>query len=294
MIKRREIQVFSISFLDLLSGALGAVIILFIAVPKAQMKKDIKKIQVAPVLKDQMGKKIQIIKQEQKLKNKISGLQHQVFETIQENNSLKREIQELNNKLSVKTEQKPATNLPVDVGFKFKGKKIIFIIDVSGSMFYEDRIGQVKAGLKMLITSMSNNFAIDVVHYPNGNESNYNALWSSMMETTQENKLDVYEFLHSLRPYGPTPTRDAIAYVLENYHDASDIVLLSDGAPTVGKTNKRDSIKDLLKFIKNKNTNNIQINTIGVGSNFLKDVENDKYVFLNSLAKEHKGFFVGF
>ena len=34
MRKRREIPLFSISFLDLLSGALGAVIILYVALPK--------------------------------------------------------------------------------------------------------------------------------------------------------------------------------------------------------------------------------------------------------------------
>ena len=34
MRKRRAIELFSISFLDLLSGALGAVIILYVAIPK--------------------------------------------------------------------------------------------------------------------------------------------------------------------------------------------------------------------------------------------------------------------
>ena len=34
-INRGQIQVFSISFLDVLSGALGAVIILFVVVPKS-------------------------------------------------------------------------------------------------------------------------------------------------------------------------------------------------------------------------------------------------------------------
>jgi hypothetical protein len=38
MRKRRQIELFSISFLDLLSGALGAVIILFVAIPKEQNK----------------------------------------------------------------------------------------------------------------------------------------------------------------------------------------------------------------------------------------------------------------
>ena len=35
MARRREVNVFSLSFLDLISGALGAVIILYVAVPKA-------------------------------------------------------------------------------------------------------------------------------------------------------------------------------------------------------------------------------------------------------------------
>ena len=54
MTKRREISVFNIAFLDLLSGALGAVIILYIAVPKSKVKSDpvIEKVPEMKIVED--------------------------------------------------------------------------------------------------------------------------------------------------------------------------------------------------------------------------------------------------
>ena len=68
MRKRRQIEVFSISFLDLLSGALGAVIILYVAIPKnkkpvEEPKQDI----VKEILKKDLAssrEKIEALKKE--------------------------------------------------------------------------------------------------------------------------------------------------------------------------------------------------------------------------------------
>lgn len=283
MRKRREIQLFSISFLDLLSGALGAVIILYIAVPKTQTKAD-------PTIEQAKERVIQ--EQSQKLDETLAQLK-----ALQESNRKLREEVEQSKIAKVETPVAENSNnpeQPFDVGFKFKGDKIVFIIDTSYSMYQEDRIGQVKAGLKMLITSMAPHFQIDVVQFPNGERTPYKVLWGGLKELSSLNKYDVYDFVYGMRPYGGTPTRDALIHVLNHYDSISDIVLLTDGAPSLHNSSRRDDIYDILKVVRENNPHKVQINTIGVGKEFIKDKTSDYYKFLELLASENKGFFVGF
>ncbi|GAB4413605.1 MAG: hypothetical protein OHK0056_19770 [Bacteriovoracaceae bacterium] len=59
-------------------------------------------------------------------------------------------------------------------------------------------------------------------------------------------------------------------------------------------TGKTDDIEDVLRVVRKKNNRKIQINTIGVGSDFLSDQYNPKYIFLKKLAEQNNGFFYGF
>ncbi|TNF04365.1 MAG: hypothetical protein EP326_01480, partial [Deltaproteobacteria bacterium] len=82
--KRRETNVFSIAFLDLLSGALGAVIILFVAVPKSKVedptKKEIKEKEgfarqmTIEAQKDMMSDYQALLNQKEELEKKVSEL----------------------------------------------------------------------------------------------------------------------------------------------------------------------------------------------------------------------------
>jgi len=287
MSSRREVNAFNISFLDLLSGALGAVIILFVAVPKG----------------GQEVKKKEPITVEKKLKEKNAALQAQV-------NALKAELKKNEVKIPIKAQTPIETPpvkkevvteavqtkgiLDVDVGFKFKGKNIVFLIDVSGSMKTLDKMGQVKAGLKMLITSMPRDYQIDVIHFPGKRGTRYYSLWSYTQKLGERQKKDVYRFLNKLNPKGATPTRSALKYALTKYPDLTDVVLLSDGAPTKMNSSEYDDIKDILSEVKKDNYKNIQINTIGVGAAFSLQSTTPASVFLKELAKQSGGFFYGF
>jgi Mg-chelatase subunit ChlD len=291
MASRREIQVFSISFLDLLSGALGAVIILFIAVPKAKGPQEAaQKAQVMDV-KTEISQNVPGNSSET-LHKEINFLSAKVRELETENKALQDKLANMETPPEASFQQEQGK--PVDIGFKFKGKKIVFLIDVSGSMHDEDRIGQVKAGLKMLITSMDKDFMIDVVYFPNGDYGSYQALWSALRPMETQFKYEVYDFLFDLLPYGSTPTRSALEYALSTYPTATDIVLLSDGAPTMDGSAQGDDIRDLLNMVSRMNTAKIQINSIGVGSDFMSSRNSSAHRFLSELAKENSGFFVGF
>jgi len=280
--KRRETQVFSIAFLDLLSGALGAVIILYIAVPKSPIKVD-------AVQEEARARHLE----EQDLK--LQTAERQLKEVQEVNKKLREEIEKaevVKAEEVVEPQAAPAENF--DVGFKFKGNKIVFVIDTSYSMYQEDRIGQVKAGLKMLITSMPPSFDIEVVQFPNGERTPFKVLWGTLKPLSMINKYDVYDYVYGMRPLGGTPTRDVLLHVLNSYQDISDIVLLTDGAPSLHNSSRRDDIYDILRVVRENNPSHVQINTIGVGKEFIKDKTSDYYKFLQMLANENKGFFVGF
>lgn len=273
MRKRRQIELFSLSFLDLISGALGAVIILYVAIPKNKPANT----QSAVVTKALEAK-----------------LQNAESELAKSRELLARNAEKMA-QLEIASKQKgDEGGKNVDVGFKFKGKEILFIIDTSYSMTEEDRMGQVKAGMKMLITSLSPEFKIEVIHYPFGERAPFKTLWGVPKENTSLNQMDVFDFILGLRPYGGTPTRDVMLFALKNYENITDIVLLSDGAPTFHNSNKKDDIYDILRAVREENRRKVQINCIGVGSEFTKDKESDRYKFLSLLAGESKGFFVGF
>jgi len=278
MRKRRQIELFSISFLDLLSGALGAVIILYVAIPKT------KPVEIVP--RDALA--------QEKLQNDLT--------------EAKKEIQDLQRKLidvetkvavqisSVSAKKTPPTSKSVDldVGFKFKGQNIVFLIDTSLSMLEEDRMGQVKAGIKMLLTSLPPHFKIEIVQFPFRQRQPFKSMWGNVRETTAFNKMDAFQFIYSLVPNGGTPTREALLFVLKNYEGVSDIVLLTDGAPTFHNSNKKDDIYDILRVARESNTHDVQINCIGVGSDFINDKSSERYQFLSLLAEQTGGFFVGF
>ncbi len=270
MRKRRPIELFSLSFLDLISGALGAVIILFVAIPKGQK---------TPTLETKVPDRSQ----------EIASLEKRIEVLKKENTSLQSALTE-----AKKPPEPVAGGLDMDVGFKFKGKRIVFLIDTSYSMTQEDRMGQVKAGLKMLLTALPNNYMVEIVQFPYGDRAPFKSLWGDLRETNAGNKYEAFEYIYAMKPFGGTPTRDALIHVLSNYKDISDIVLLTDGAPSLHNSNQKDDIHDILRAVREKNTLKIQINSIGVGADFIRDKNSDQYKFLSLLSSYSSGFFVGF
>ena len=277
MRKRRQIELFSLSFLDLISGALGAVIILYVAIPKNKP---------AEIPKEDIVKEL--------LKKDIADSREKIEE-------LQKKLQETEALLAAKplpVEAKPEEPVvggaDLDVGFKFKGKNIVFIIDTSYSMIEEDRMGQVKAGIKMLLTSLGASYNVEIVQFPLGERAPFRSMWGTIKKFEGINRMDAFDFVYSLRPSGGTPTRDTLLFVLKNYENVSDIILLTDGAPTFHNSNRKDDIYEILRVVRESNPNKIQINTIGVGSNFLKDKTSEQYKFLSLLSSESNGFFVGF
>ncbi|MEO1050119.1 MAG: VWA domain-containing protein [Bacteroidota bacterium] len=364
---KKEINVFSVSFLDLLSGALGAVLILYIIVPKlnipleefeeqkklsAEVEKlgvtleDIKTSIPSEIYDSIQSQMNRIIQAKEELEIKIENTKRQLAECLadQQDNqnkikALEKQVQSLEAQLRDCQQDlarcpkcddccpqpaecncpedysayknwmddcglglndpcppKQVTSSEINLGFKFSGRNVVFVVDVSGSMINndqrEDRLTPVKAGIRMLITTMGTDFQFDIVRFPYLNDDDYRANWGFLKSATPSNKEQASNFIKSLNADGGTPTRRALSYVLSNYQGISDIVLLSDGEPTANGT--EDNINDILNMVQRMNTGNVQINTIGVGSDFLDNPTSPKVIFLKQLASNTGGFFVGF
>ena len=355
---KKEINIFSISILDILSGALGAIIILYIILPRfnadtLEQVKELESLNATVVQVEQLEYMIDQLKNsvEKELFEKIEAQIKELKETVE---SLKKEIKTLQSDL-VKAEKKikeqedkiakvekeiddakkEITKLKkqndelkaykiwmqncgfdlndvcpskVDIGFKFQGKNVLFIIDESGSMAAtnnpnkEDRIGFVKSGIKMLITTMGPEFKFDVIKFPyctTKNCDDYVSNWGVLKSATKFNKNNQYSFIKNLRAEGGTPTRKVLRFALSNYPSLSDIVILSDGEPNYWSSNTNewlpDDSDDILKEIKKLNRNNVRINAIGVGADFFDDPNSIKVQFMKQLTYQNgRGFFVDF
>ena len=318
---RKELSIFGASFLDLLAGALGAVIILYIVVPKLNIPiEEFEKQQKLTEEINQMGITLSSLS-ELIPKDKLQELQQQIekikkakAETEKQFEQVRNELEECKSELANIMEDysryknwmdgcgfSPDDPCPresgadVDVGFSFKDKSIVFLIDVSGSMDTNDRIGQVKAGIKMLMNTMGSSYRVDIVSYTYDDRSGtvinqIEPLWNRLEEVNDPARRQAYAYLNNLRAQGGTPTGSALRFVVQNYIDISDIVLLTDGEPS----DEDMGISQILAMVRQLNDNKVRINTIGVGRDFVDNPTNEVVVFLKDLARQNDGFFIGF
>ncbi len=374
----KEIHIFSVSFLDLLSGALGAVIILYIIIPKIsaqdeEVLKTINKMQVNVNQIDSMMAQLEnsvdkelfaqledkirkmnaqmatLTVEVRHLQGKVKELQAQLskcreklarLESMEkEAKILKEQIHKLNQEIIEKREELQAKNEEIsnlknenrelskyrewmeqcrftlddecpppvnaDIGFKFKGKRIVFILDASGSMLEasngkEDRLYPVKAAVKMILAVMGGDFSADVVQFPYFTASSctaYRSNWQTVKPLNESNKKEAYQFIYTImsKQGNGTPSEEAILYVLNNYPDISDIVFISDGTPTVSCDDTNPvPIDPILQKIRNTNRGRVRINSIGVGSDFFANPGSDQVRFMTQLAQDNNnGFFIG-
>ncbi|MDH5381540.1 MAG: VWA domain-containing protein [Cyclobacteriaceae bacterium] len=354
---RKEINIFSVSFLDLLSGALGAIILLFILVPKfnitveefeeqKQLTAELDKLGIGlediknTIPKDEfekisekfaaVEKQMQAVKDaKEALEMRIAGLQEQLQQMDQQNKKLVEENTRLNDlvkQLQQEIEKKdsqmqsmqvqiddlkkykewmdrcghkpddpcPDTGIKADIGFKFKGKDIVFLVDRSGSMVpsqnnqYEDRLTKVKAGVNMLITLMGTEFNSDVTWFAGdqSTSSQYGSGFGNFRSMTESNKRFLISELYSWSANGGTPTYEGLNFVLDNYPNATDIVLISDGEPNDDVYSKKDIIQRISS--KNKRTS---IHCMAVGSHLVQDPNHEAALFMKELAARNNGFY---
>lgn len=157
---------------------------------------------------------------------------------------------------------------------------LTFVIDVSGSMNRENRLGLVKQSLQLLVDNLRPSDTVAIVVY--GSEARL-----VLPPTSAEDRTAILSAIYALRPEGST---NAEAGLLLGYDVAlrgflpggiNRIILCSDGVANVGNTGP----EAILAQVRDYARRNIQLTTVGFGMGNFNDV------LMEQLANQGNGFY---
>ena len=155
-------------------------------------------------------------------------------------------------------------------GIRIESHRVIFIIDVSGSMAeplrarYLDETGEIrmeraKKELAKVIKALDANALFNVLTFSSGVET-----WSDSVEASSEStREDAHEYVSRLGPGGGTNLFGALLEAFQD-EDVDTIFLLSDGEPSVGDLIDPQLIREEVK--RRNETRGVVIHSVAVGS----------------------------
>ncbi len=140
---------------------------------------------------------------------------------------------------------------------KLKGSDYVFVIDISGSMVHDGKLGLSRDLVNAFVQSLDEEDRFELITFNIASTP----LFSTMTSVNAENKQRAAEFLRSQKPLGGTVLHPAIeaAYRYYNADRQLNVVVLSDGM-----TEQREQ-RELLQLIKQRPTGS-SVFCIGVGN----------------------------
>ncbi len=168
---------------------------------------------------------------------------------------------------------------------------LIFVVDVSGSMDQENRLGLVKKALALLLAQLRDDDRISLVVY--GSQGRV------LLQPTSDRDA-IRRAIDALRPEGATNAEEGLrlAYDLAARHfrrgAINRVILCSDGVANVGNT----SADSILARIRSDAERGIELTTVGFGmGNYndtlmerLADTGNGRYAYVDSLDEARRIF----
>jgi Ca-activated chloride channel family protein len=174
-----------------------------------------------------------------------------------------------------------------------KDAVLTFVIDVSGSMNRENRLGLVKQALELLVEELRPTDQVGIVVY--GSRGRV-----VLEPTPASNGSQIMAAINSLRSEGSTNAEEGLvlAYKMASRAFRSDainrVILCSDGVANVGRTGP-DSI---LKEIRKHADGDITLSTVGFGMGNYNDIlleqladdGDGNYAYVDTLDEAHRIF----
>jgi len=184
-----------------------------------------------------------------------------------------------------------------------KGKKIkaenrkpanlVFIVDISGSMDRENRLGLVKKALRLLVDELTEEDKVGVVVYGSSGRV-------ILKPTSIRDKDKILTAIEFLGPGGSTNAEEGLrlGYRMADEHFEKDrinrVILCSDGVANVGLT----SAENLLEWIKSYADRGITLSAIGFGMGNYNDILMEKlgnkgnghYAYVDDIAEARRIF----
>ncbi|MGI8788629.1 MAG: VIT and vWA domain-containing protein [Pyrinomonadaceae bacterium] len=156
-------------------------------------------------------------------------------------------------------------------------KDIVFVLDTSGSMADEGKMGKARSALLFGVKTLREGDRFNVIGF-SGEE---HLMENKLIAADASGKRRGEEFVNKLTATGGTNINDALRAALRQF-DSSDrpkmLVFMTDGLPTVGESN----IEKIIQNVKNIKVENLRLFTFGVGY----DVNTR---LLDKLAEENSG-----
>ncbi len=170
---------------------------------------------------------------------------------------------------------------------------LTFVIDVSGSMAAENRLGMVKRALHLLVNELRSSDRVAIVVY--GSDARM-----VLPPTRASNSETILEAIDRLEPEGATNAAAGLqlAYQIasEAYREGeiNRLILCSDGVANVGVTGADEILATIERFARR----NIALSTVGFGmGNFndvmmeqLADKGNGNYAYVDTLEEARRIF----
>jgi Ca-activated chloride channel family protein len=170
---------------------------------------------------------------------------------------------------------------------------LTFVIDVSGSMAQENRLGLVKQSLELLVERMRPDDRVSIVTYG----SNAHVV---LEPTDGTNKGRILDAIHNLEPQGSTNLEAGmnLGYQMANAayraNGINRVIIASDGVANVGVTNP-DALSEQIRGYADAG---ITLTTIGFGMGNYNDVTmeqladqgNGSYAYVDTLVEAEKLF----
>ena len=157
---------------------------------------------------------------------------------------------------------------------------LTFVIDVSGSMDYENRLGLVKQTLRLLVEELRPSDKVGIAVY--GSEGRM-----LLEHTPVEDSRRILRAIDQLRPEGATNAEEGLVIAYRMASEAFDpetvnrVILCSDGVANVGRTGPNS----ILKQIRRHAEEGIYLTTVGFGMGNYNDI------LMEQLADNGDGFY---
>jgi hypothetical protein len=289
----RNIEIFSLSAIDLFACALGAFVILTILLfPFYQ--RTLPLIQQVAALTSQLAASqlaqvaAQSAAQDQsnqidQLKGQLQALQAQAADV----GKLQAQVQALQRQLAQQAatpQPRPQPSRFVILGIDPKVKSYVILVDMSGSIAQVRWQSRVLNTFASIIKDMDASYSIQVIGFQGDAGQTRLPQWlqgNQLAPLNPQNKAEATSFVQGLmaRVDGGTPTFAALRAALE--YNAEAIILISDGAPTPD-----GSAPQVVSEITRLNAGRKIIHCVAVG-NFTTDT---RFIeFLTQLAERNNG-----
>jgi Ca-activated chloride channel family protein len=168
---------------------------------------------------------------------------------------------------------------------------LVFLIDVSGSMFDENKLPLLQKSFKELVYNLPDEGCVSIVTYASGEKV-------VLSGESLANKQVIADAIDSLSAGGSTNGEAGIQKAYEiaanNYIDGGNnrVILATDGDLNVGISD----VSELEKFIKTKKDNGVFLSVLGFGSGNYKDDKMEKladcgngnYAYIDSFFEAKK------